>query len=150
MLWWRAGHSDSIAGAFQTYIGRGREFYRAKDTRTPSEVIAFVRRLGAIPVVAHPGVTDADVLIPSMVESGLLGIEAYHADHTAEQRAKYAKMAADGGLLATGGTDYHGPQAHNPELGSEHVPEECVRALLQPGTGHRKHWVFSTVVVSVA
>jgi predicted metal-dependent phosphoesterase TrpH len=125
------GYSDSVRSAFDRLIGRDRKYYRAKHARTPNEVVAFIRRLGAVPVVAHPGVTLADELIPGMVASGLLGIEAYHADHTDEQRVHYARLAADLGLITTGGTDYHGPQAHNPELGSVDVPEESVRALLR-------------------
>jgi 3',5'-nucleoside bisphosphate phosphatase len=126
-----SGHADTIAAAFERYIGRGRPYYRAKRSHTPEEVISMVRASGAIPVLAHPGVTRADALIPAMVDSGLLGIEAYHADHTPEQRARYAHMADDLGLITTGGTDYHGPQAHNPELGSVEVPEASVHALLR-------------------
>jgi predicted metal-dependent phosphoesterase TrpH len=128
-----AGHADTIAAAFERYLGRGREYYRAKRSRTPAEVIASIRALGAVPVLAHPGVTAADELIPTMVASGLLGIEAYHADHTPAQRDHYARMAADLGLIITGGSDYHGPRAHNPQLGTVDVPEECVRALLRLG-----------------
>jgi predicted metal-dependent phosphoesterase TrpH len=83
--------------------------------------------------MAHPGVTAADALIPDMVASGLMGIEAYHADHTPAQRDRYARMARHLELLTTGGTDYHGPQAHNPELGSVNVPEASVRALMGVG-----------------
>ncbi len=126
-----SGHADTIAAAFERYIGRGRPYYRAKRSHAPEEVISMVRASGAIPVLAHPGVTRADALIPAMIDSGLLGIEAYHADHSPEQRARYARMADDLGLIATGGTDYHGPQAHNPELGSVEVPEASVRALLR-------------------
>jgi predicted metal-dependent phosphoesterase TrpH len=125
------GHSATVAEAFQRYIGRGQQYYRAKKASTPSEVIAAVRALGAVPVVAHPGITCADELIPEMVACGLLGIEAYHADHSPEQRARYARMAHDLGLITTGGTDYHGPAAHNPELGSVEVPEACVVALMK-------------------
>lgn len=126
-----SGHADTIAAAFERYIGRGRPYYRAKRSRHPEEVISMVRASGAIPVLAHPGVTRADALIPAMVDSGLLGIEAYHADHSPEQRARYARMADDLGLITTGGTDYHGPQAHNPDLGSVEVPEASVEALLR-------------------
>lgn len=128
-----AGHADSVAGAFREYIGRGRPFYVAKGGASPSEVIAFVRSLGAIPVIAHPGITQVDGLIPEMIEQGLLGIEAYHADHTAEQRAFYADLAVAYGVLVTGGTDYHGPSAPNPELGSVDVPVAAVLALLAAG-----------------
>ncbi len=127
----RGGHSATVAEAFQRYIGRGQRYYRAKRSSTPSEVIATVRGLGAVPVMAHPGITCADSLIPQMVACGLLGIEAYHADHSPEQRIRYAQIADDLGLLTTGGTDYHGPAAHNPELGSVEVPEASVRTLLR-------------------
>lgn len=125
-----AGHADTVTAAFQRYIGRDRKYYHAKRSRSPVEVVAAIRGFGAVPVLAHPGVTGADELIPDMVDGGLLGIEAYHADHSAQQRDRYARMAQDLGLIATGGTDYHGPHSHNPELGSIDVPETSVRALL--------------------
>ena len=128
-----SGHAESVASAFARYIGRGREFYRAKPSRTPIEVVDLIRSFGAVPVLAHPGVTAADELIPEMVASGLLGIEAYHADHSPEQRERYARMAEDLGLITTGGTDYHGPQAHNPQLGSVEVPDASIKALLRLG-----------------
>jgi len=127
------GHAESIPAAFEGFIGRGCDFYRAKPSRTPEQVIHSILELGAVPVVAHPGVTSADELILPMVAAGLMGIEAYHADHTPQQRATYARMADELGLIATGGTDYHGPLAHNPELGSVDVPEASVMTLLRLG-----------------
>ncbi|HEY5541367.1 MAG TPA: PHP domain-containing protein [Coriobacteriia bacterium] len=128
-----AGHAETVARAFQTLIGRDMPFYVAKRSASPSEVIEGVRKLGAIPVLAHPGVTDVDELIPEMVAAGLLGIEAYHADHTPEQSQRYAALAERLGLLVTGGSDFHGPEAPNPDIGAADVPEDAVRALLAAG-----------------
>jgi len=128
-----AGHADTVAHAFQTLIGRDQPFYVAKQSASPPEVVAGIRRLGAIPVLAHPGVTAVDDLIDGMIEAGLLGIEAYHADHTPEQVARYAELASSRGLLVTGGTDFHGPAAPNPDVGAVDVPEEAVRALRAAG-----------------
>jgi 3',5'-nucleoside bisphosphate phosphatase len=128
-----AGYAESVRHAFQTLIGRDRPFYVAKLAATPAEVIGRVRDLGAIPVLAHPGVTSGDDLIEPMIAAGLLGIEAYHADHTPEQVRRYAALAAQNGLLVTGGTDFHGPEAPNPDIGAVQVPEEAVRALLAVG-----------------
>jgi hypothetical protein len=72
-------------------------------------------------------------MLPALVDAGLLGIEAYHADHTPRQRAAYATLAAELGLLVTGGTDFHGPSAPNPALGSIDLPEDAIRALLAAG-----------------
>jgi 3',5'-nucleoside bisphosphate phosphatase len=128
-----AGAAESVSDAFQRLIGRGMPFYVPKDSRSPETVISVMRELGAIPVIAHPGVTQVDHILPALMEAGLLGIEAYHADHTPEQRREYARLAADLGLLVTGGTDYHGPFAHNPMVGAIEVPEDAVLALLRAG-----------------
>jgi predicted metal-dependent phosphoesterase TrpH len=128
-----SGAAESVSDAFKRLIGRGMPFYVPKDSKSPETVISTMRELGAIPVLAHPGVTHADPIVPSLVKAGLLGIEAYHADHTPEQRVAYARLARDLGLLVTGGTDYHGTAAPNPALGSVDVPEDAVRALLAAG-----------------
>lgn len=128
-----AGHVDSIQQAFETLIGRDKPFYVQKRSAEPSKVIAEIRDLHAIPVIAHPGITAVDDLIPQMVQAGLLGIEAYHADHTPEQVNRYADLAAHYGVLATGGSDFHGPGAPNPDVGSVDVPVVDVEALLAAG-----------------
>lgn len=133
----QAGHASTVKEAFENLIGRGRPFYVPKRSAAPGEVVASVRRLGAIPVLAHPGVTGADPLIDEMVNAGLLGVEAFHADHTAEQVAHYAALAARYGLLITGGSDFHGPGAPNPDIGSGGVPEHCVAELLARGASAR-------------
>lgn len=129
----RAGHADTVSEAFQRYIGRGKPFYVPKDSPSPADVVAQLVTLGAVPVLAHPGVTGADALIPDLVAAGLRGIEAYHADHSPQDRLRYAAIAESYGLLVTGGTDYHGPHAPNPDLGSVDVPEPAIRALLAAG-----------------
>jgi predicted metal-dependent phosphoesterase TrpH len=129
----RAGHASSIQDAFQRYIGRGRPFYVAKDTRPASEIVGALAARGALPVLAHPGVSDCIDLVEPLLAHGLRGVEAYHADHTHAQRDECVATAARLGLLVTGGTDYHGPGAPNPELGSVEVPSEAVAALLDAG-----------------
>lgn len=128
-----SGAAESVSDAFKRLIGRGMPFYVPKDSKSPEAVISAMRDLGAVPVLAHPGVTGADHLIPELVGVGLLGIEAYHADHTIEQREAYARLASELGLLATGGTDYHGAHAPNPALGSVDVPDDAILALLAAG-----------------
>lgn len=125
-----AGHATSVRDAFENLIGRGRPFYVPKRSAAPAEVIAEIRDLGATPVLAHPGVTGADALLPEMLRAGLLGIEAYHADHTVAQKARYEALASEHQLLVTGGSDFHGPGAPNPDIGSAEIPGHHVTALL--------------------
>ncbi len=130
------GHAESIGDAFRRLIGRGRPFYVAKDVRAPDEVVGVINEAGGIAVLAHPAVSDVEDLIEPLRELGLAGVEAYHADHTAEQRERLASRADALGMLVTGGTDYHGPHAPNPDLGNVVVPEESVIALLDAGGLH--------------
>jgi predicted metal-dependent phosphoesterase TrpH len=128
-----AGHAETVSDAFTRLIGRGKPYYVAKDARSPREVLATVVASGAVPVLAHPGVSGATDLVPQLVAVGLRGLEAYHADHTPAQRDSLLALAARFGLLVTGGTDFHGPGTPNPDLGAADVPEACVRALLAAG-----------------
>jgi predicted metal-dependent phosphoesterase TrpH len=125
-----AGHAETIRDAFERLIGRNRPFYVAKDARSTRDAIRVIREAGGVAVVAHPGISRVDDLLGSMLEDGLGGIEAYHADHTLEQRRHYARLAEDAGVLTTGGSDFHGDAAPNPELGSVELPDSAVQALL--------------------
>lgn len=133
----QAGHASTVKEAFENLIGRGRPFYVPKRSAAPAEVVGRVRNLGAVPVLAHPGVTGADPLIDEMLKAGLLGIEAYHADHTPDQVAHYVSLADRHGLLVTGGSDFHGPGAPNPDVGSGGLPEHRVAELLAHGESLR-------------
>jgi len=125
-----AGHAENVADAFRRLIGRGRPFYVAKDVRSPQDAIGCIRDAGGLAVIAHPGVSGVESLVRELAGSGLSGVEAYHADHTPAQRAHFAALARELGLLATGGSDYHGPAAPNPPLGSIEIPVAAIEAFL--------------------
>jgi len=124
------GHVPSVPDAFANLLGRGRPFYVSKDVRSPVDVLEVIRSAGGLSVLAHPGVTHVDDLVPTLVEGGLSGIEAFHAEHTPEDRERYARLAADLGLLVTGGSDFHGIGTPAAELGSVDLPPEAVERLL--------------------
>lgn len=132
-----AGHASDVADAFRRLIGHGRPFYVRKDVRTPEEAIEIITSAGGLAVIAHPGVTGADELLEPLAHAGLAGVEAFHADHSEEQREHYASWARAQGLLVTGGTDFHGHHAPNPPLGSVDIPESDIAALLAAGAGDR-------------
>lgn len=128
-----AGYAGSVGEAFDTFIGRGRPFYRAKTVDGLAGVIARVHDAGGLAVLAHPGSTRVDDLLPAAIAQGLDGIEAYHSDHSETQRLRYARFAAEHGLLVTGGSDFHGPGGPNPGPGSVPVPAEAVSAFIEAG-----------------
>src|SRR5262249_28126371 len=52
--------------------------------------------------------TETDRVVAELALMGLDGIEAIYSRHTDEQRKDYSDMATRHGLLATGGSDFHG------------------------------------------
>jgi predicted metal-dependent phosphoesterase TrpH len=128
----RKGYVKDIPEAFDKYLGAGKVGYVPRLKVSPEEAVRLIVRAGGSPVVAHPGLVDKDYLFDALVPLGLVGLEAYHPDHPEEKRRHYEKLAEHHGLLATGGSDFHGGGAeHRGELGSVHVPYEVVQALKQ-------------------
>lgn len=125
-----AGYAPNSNTAFRNLIGRGMPFYEPKPLTAPETAVRTVLDAGGIPVIAHPGVTQADELIEPLVNAGLMGLEAYHADHTAAQVAHYAALAARMGLLVTGGSDFHGETAPGANVGDVDMPESILPELL--------------------
>jgi len=125
------GYVKSAREAFDKYLHAGGPAHVPRKKLEPGEAVAIVRKARGVPVLAHPGLAGKDELIPGLVRAGLMGIECYYAEHTAAQTAAYVQMCKDLGLLATGGSDFHGPHlGRTNALGSPHVPLAVYEALL--------------------
>jgi predicted metal-dependent phosphoesterase TrpH len=125
-----AGHVATVREAFDRYIGRGGPAYVERVKITPAQAVEAIRAAGGLAVLAHPGWGQQDVLIPELVAVGLDGIEVYYPDHTPAQVAQYAALAAQYGLLITGGTDFHGGGlVTGVPVGGQYVPESIVAPL---------------------
>ena len=127
-----AGHANSVADAFERYLGETQAAYVPHTGATPVDVIRLVRNAGGVASLAHPGQLKKDELIPVLAEAGLDAIEAYHSSHDDEAIARYLSIAARYGLLVTGGSDYHGDGARRAEyFGVTTLPVEYFQSLLQ-------------------
>jgi predicted metal-dependent phosphoesterase TrpH len=104
----RAGHVSSVSEAFERFLSEGRPAYVPHKGPGPDRVVEVIVGAGGIASLAHPGPLGRDHLIPSLVESGLTALEAYHSDHDARTQQRYLDLARDLDLSVTGGSDYHG------------------------------------------
>lgn len=101
------GHAAHQDDAFDRFIGRGGPAYVPKRTIALQEGTSLLRRAGGVPVVAHPGASDCNVLLPRFRAAGVLGLEVWHPKHSASEVHRYARFARKAGLVPTGGSDFH-------------------------------------------
>lgn len=105
------------AEAFQRFLLRGKPAYAPPQGPDPESAITAIAGAGGIAVLAHPGIASIDdKKLSSLVAMGLAGIEVYHPMHSERQTKDYLASARKFGLLATCGSDYHGPSSGREEL----------------------------------
>jgi predicted metal-dependent phosphoesterase TrpH len=119
----RHGYVKSVREAFDRFLRSGGPASVPRRRLTPVEAVTVIRRAGGVPVVAHPGLAGRDDMIPALVEAGLMGIETYYHEHTPSQVRTYLALCDRLGLVATGGSDYHGRESGHARVpGTPRVP----------------------------
>ena len=123
----------SPAEAFERFLGRDGPAYVPRTKLSPEDAVTMLRGQGAVPVLAHPGWAKSGRVIERLdrlIAHGLQGLEVYYPDHSPEMTAEYRRIAEARGLVATGGTDYHGGGlATRVPLGSVGVPAAALDEL---------------------
>ena len=116
------GVVTSFNEAFGRYLSHNGPAYVPKFKISPEKGIEMIRSAGGIAVFAHPGTVRRDELIPLFVEQGLQGLEVIHPDHNSSTTQHYLNVVHKHGLVATGGSDFHGPNTNLAALGKYNVP----------------------------
>jgi hypothetical protein len=127
------GYINNFREAFAKYIGRGGPAYVERDKITPAEATRLIRRVGGIPVMAHPLTSDNyETLVAELKAAGLMGLEVYYGNYSLEQIQVLLELAARYDLIATGGSDFHGlDNLSEPQLGQVDVPLSCAVKLME-------------------
>jgi len=126
------GYISSIKEAFTKYISRDGPAYVEREKMTPVEAVEIILKFNGLPVLAHPFTTsNPEIMIVELKAAGLIGIEVYYNSYTADEINELISFADRYGLIATGGSDYHGLEAANETmLGGVEVPMESVEQLI--------------------
>jgi len=129
----RAGFADSVDDAFDRYLDYGQPGYVPRQGIGPREAIEAIRGARGLPVLAHsPGAPERPEVMDDLQAWGLAGLEVYYRTFLAETVERMAAFARDRGLLATGGSDYHGDTMDYAEAqATTHVPPKVGEALLE-------------------
>ena len=132
------GYVTSIREAFDTILGDNGGFYTPPSRLQLMDVIRDLRRIGVLPVLAHPlqELTERELrdLLPNAAEAGLAGLETMHTSYTPEMISLAEKIAAEFSLLSSGGSDFHGSVKPDVSLGTGKgglcIPSEIHSKLL--------------------
>lgn len=110
------------AEVFSRFLVEGRPGFVPHRWATLAEAIDWIVGAGGVAVLAHPGryrlnATARHALLVEFKAAGGTGIEVVCGSHTPAQYGEYAAIAAEFGLLASRGSDFHGPGESRVELG---------------------------------
>jgi len=134
----RHGAAESIPDAFDRWLARGRPAHVPKDRLAVADAAALARGAGGVAVLAHPltlGLADRELdgAVAELAGAGLAGLEVRYARYDRHQRAALDQLAQRHGLVATGGSDYHGTVKSGLAVGVGRgdlvVPDDVLEAL---------------------
>jgi len=94
------------------------------------EAVDLIFATGGLPVLAHPGLLPDNSIVTKLLAYRPIGLEVYYGywDDREKLIAYYADLAVKSAILATGGSDYHGPLGRI-KLGCINIPLSSVTGL---------------------
>lgn len=132
------GIAEDMADAFRRYVNRGGIYYVPRNMLTIEQAIEVITGSGGIAVLAHPfqyklEEVELRELIERCTAAGLRGMECRYTGYDERQCACLEALAQEYGLIRTGGSDFHGANKPQIEMGSDHgelnVPYEWYEIL---------------------
>ena len=119
-----SGWATDVRDAFDRYLGAGRPAYVAKDQLGMPDAIAMIHAAGGLAVLAHPGAAGTRERLTALAALGLDGVEVKHPGHSAADVTRLRTLSEQLGLVASGGSDWHGAAEGPRTIGMMQVPEE--------------------------
>ena len=128
-----AGYASSVEDAFRRLLGHGCPAYVPRQGLGPVEAIAAIRGAGGLAALAHfREAPDRPEVVRELVEAGLGGLEVYYRAFDRPAVEAVGRVAADLGLVPTGGTDYHGDTGSYADAHRQvWLPPEAVEQLFE-------------------
>ena len=120
---------------FNRLLANDGPAYVKKAHVTPAEAAAAASASGSVTVIAHPIITFCstkegepslsleekrqrlDPIFAELASDGLVGAEVYYSRHTPEEIEMLLELTETHGLVATGGSDYHGTNKPDLDVG---------------------------------
>lgn len=108
---------------FAKYLGDGCKCYVPREKITPFEAIRLIQLGGGLAFFAHPVLCHMNhdrlrFFIKSLKEAGLNGLEAIYSMNAPGDERNMIKFAEEFNLLISGGSDFHGSNKPQIQLGA--------------------------------
>jgi 3',5'-nucleoside bisphosphate phosphatase len=107
---------------FRKYLVEGKPGYVAHRWATLRHAVHWITDAGGIAVIAHPAryrltANEEYALFTEFKAHGGRGVEVVTGSHSAADALRYAETALEFDLLASRGSDFHGPGESHMDLG---------------------------------
>lgn len=117
------GYARDVGSVFRNYLVSGRPGYVPHHWSELGDALKWIRSAGGIAVLAHPARykftgDELRAFLAEFSDHGGLGIEVMTPNHTPQECATYTALAREFGMLASRGSDFHGPGESRVELGA--------------------------------
>ena len=117
------GYIKEISDAFDTLLKEEHGLYHPPARIDALELIAYLRSIGAVPVLAHGFLNlktkeSLRTFLGKAAKAGLVAMETLYPKFTVEQTRMAKALAEEFGLLQSGGSDYHGENKPDIRLGT--------------------------------
>ena len=124
----KKGYVYTRNSAFREYLGKDGVAYVPKKNFPPEKAVEIIVKNGGKASIAHPAlITKKESvfieLLERLIKKGLKGIEANYPSFTEEEKNKYKQIAKQYNLFITGGSDFHGGNREEIEVGDEGISE---------------------------
>ncbi|HWI13252.1 MAG TPA: PHP domain-containing protein, partial [Burkholderiales bacterium] len=116
------GHARDMQAVFKRYLTAGHPGYVPHQWATMEEALAWIGDAGGVAVLAHPGRYrmenwQREEMLERFKALGGVAVEVVTGSHTPDQYVYWAKAAQRHGLLASCGSDFHGPEESYRDVG---------------------------------
>lgn len=135
----RKGIVPSIQKAFDIYLAKGKPAYMDKVKLGEEDAIKMIKDAGGLAIMAHPHLMNYDTFaearekIISLKPFGLNGFEAFYSGMPKHYNENLMKLAEEENFLISGGSDYHGANKDDIQMGygrgDLNIPDEIYQNL---------------------
>ena len=126
------GHAKDMRQVFKRYLVQGKPGYVPGDWATLEEALGWIHAAGGQAVIAHPAryrlsATRLRQLLGEFQELGGAALEVVSGSHSRDEIQHMAQLSQQFGLLASAGSDYHGPENPYMDMGKlPAMPSNCI------------------------